>query len=105
MAASDSAHAVNHCFPIRRSSDLSCNEVLVVQNHPSVATTLSDDATPTPNTAAGGDRQRRPLNSTHNDNAIAATPLQITRDTISFGYHLDCGCCHCAGDRNPTRRP
>src|SRR5437764_1322324 len=59
-----------------------CNETLVVQNHPSVATTLSDDATPTPNTAAGGSTLTVPVGTAVHDAIVSSHVSTTVADVI-----------------------
>src|SRR5437764_523834 len=79
-----------------------CNETLVVQNHPSVATTLSDDASPTPNTAAGGSTIRRADVCTPVTDAVRLPASASDEDTIAYAYYTDSGCTLNAVDESPA---
>src|SRR5205085_1421130 len=95
-------HPDQHSFPTRRSSDLPCNETLVVQNHPSVATTLSDDATPTPNTAAGGSTLTVPVGTSVHDAAVISGATASAGGTIAYAYYTDSSCTPNAVDQTPA---
>src|SRR5438445_660090 len=78
------------------------NETLVVQNHPSVATTLSDDATPTPHTAAGGSTLSVPEGSADH-HAPHSFPTRRSSDlTIAYAYYTDDNCTLNAVDQTPA---
>src|SRR5437588_715003 len=79
-----------------------CNETLVVQNHPSVATTLSDDATPTPNTAAGGSTLTVPVGTSVHDAAVISGATASAGGTIAYAYYTDDKCTANAVDQTPS---
>src|SRR5205085_2472998 len=79
-----------------------CNETLVVQNHPTVATTLSDDATPTPNTAAGGSTLTVPVGTAVHDAAVISGATASAGGTIAYAYFTDANCTANAVDQTPA---
>src|SRR5205807_241703 len=79
-----------------------CNETLVVQNHPSVATTLSDDASPTPNTAAGGSTLTVPVGTAVHDAAVISGATASAGGTIAYAYYTDDKCTANAVDQTPS---
>src|SRR5207248_1402151 len=77
---------------LNASATSACNETLVVQNHPSVATTLADDATPTPNTAAGGSTLTVPVRTSQPFPTRRSSDLASAGGSVAYAYYTDDKC-------------
>src|SRR5437763_1261524 len=71
--------------PTATTYTLSLHDALPIY-HPSVATTLSDDASPTPNTAAGGSTLTVPVGTAVHDAAVISGATSSAGGTIAYAY-------------------
>src|SRR5205085_2605654 len=79
-----------------------CNETLVVQNHPSVATRLADDCTPVTDTARMRSTLTVPVGTSVHDAAVISGATASAGGTIAYAYYTDSGCTPNAVDQTPT---
>src|SRR5207248_1744069 len=75
---------------------------LVVQNHPSVATTLSDEARTTVENATSGSTRTGAVGTAVHDAAVISGATASAGGTIAYAYYTDDSCTANAVDQTPA---